>query len=122
AAAGLFLVVAALCGCSRGAPTEPPPTTYKVEGQVLQSGKPFAGGGAIEFLADGKRALGDIQADGTFVLRTLTAQHNVPGASEGSHTVTILPASKSQNVRPIVLKKKYVVAPKDNHLTIQVDD
>jgi hypothetical protein len=122
AAVTFFIVAATLTGCGRPAPSEPAPTTYKVVGKVLKGSKPFTAGGAIEFIADGKRALGDIQPDGAFVLRTVTAQHNVTGAPDASYTVTIVPASQAQNVRPITLKKKYVVAPGDNQLTIQLDE
>lgn len=116
---GVFLAAGSF-GCGQ-APSEPLPKTYKVEGKILKKGQPYSGGGVIEFIADGKRSLGDIQPDGTFLLRTVTAQHNVAGASEGQHAVTILPASKDQSAAPISLKKKYAVTAGDNQLTILVE-
>lgn len=109
-------------GCGR---RNPPPRTYKVEGVVVKSGEPYTAGGAIEFCHEtlvGATSIGEIGPDGKFVLYTLTDQHKVEGAQEGSHTVTIIPASRQQNVQPIFLKKKYVVETADNKLTVDVDD
>lgn len=92
---------------------------------VSKSGETFTTGGAIEFRPDAQsdaNSIGEIQPDGKFVLHTLTSQHKVPGAQEGPHSVTIIPASREQNVQPIFLKKKYVVAAGDNFLTVDIDD
>ena len=122
--ASLFLLTWSMTGCSQS--KSPPPRTYKVEGIVVfKSGEIYTTGGAIEFRHEtqsGATSIGEIQTNGKFVVRTLTGEHKVPGALEGPHTVTIIPASREQNVQPIFLKKKYVVAAGDNNLTIDVDD
>jgi len=112
-------------GCSPQ-PTEPRPETYKVEGKVVRkNGQAYTEGGVIEFVHDttkGVRSLGQINPDGTFSLHSVTAQHRVEGATAGPHTVTVSPPAPDQNVRTLVLTKKYTVAPGENKLTIELED
>ncbi len=112
-------------GCTK-AHVEPKPQTQKVDGKVvLKDGSAFTKGGAIEFRHDEKEgvsAQGEIKADGAFQLYTVTAQHKVIGAVEGSYTVTIIPPAPDQNVQPIAIRKKYSVAPGDNQLTVVIGD
>ena len=121
---GLFAACAAF-GCSRGF-VEVKPQTHKVEGKVTyKDGKAYTDGGAIEFrhtTTEGMSATGEIQPDGSFKLQTVTAQHKVPGAIEGTYQVTILPPAPDQNVRIISLQKKYDVVAGANQLTVFVDD
>ncbi len=118
-----LLILIPLVGCNRK--TEPPPITQKVGGTVVfKDAKPFSGGGTIEFRHEtksGATAISGILPDGKFDLFTMTAQHKVPGAQEGSYTVTITPASEDQNVQPINIKKKYVIAVGENELTVVID-
>ncbi len=119
----LFILVP-LVGCNQK--TEPPLTTQKVGGMVVyKNGKPFADGGTIEFRHQAKTgvtSISGIDANGTFSLYSITAQRKVSGAEEGSYEVTITPNSNDQNVRPILLKKKYEVVSGTNDLTIQIED
>ena len=113
-----------LVGCNPK--TEPPLATQKVGGMVVyKDGKPFADGGTIQFrhqTKTGVTSISGIQPNGTFSLYSITAQQKVPGAEEGSYEVTITPNANDQNVRPILLKKKYEVVLGINDLTIQIDD
>ncbi|MSU76460.1 MAG: hypothetical protein EXS16_00030 [Gemmataceae bacterium] len=122
---GIVVLACSLIGCT---PTnrEPPPVTTKVDGKVVQAnGKAFTEGGTIEFRNEtkpGVTSISGIQPDGAFSLYSIKGQHKVPGAEEGSYEVTITPSSQDQNVRSMVLKKKVVVGPGDNDLTIQMED
>lgn len=121
-ATACFLALLTSCNSQR----EPPPATTKAEGVVLDAkGKPYTGGGAIEFrhtAKDGVRSNSEIKPDGTFLLHTITSQQRVPGAQEGPHEVTIIPASPDQSIKPFVLRKNYTIAPGDNYLKIQLED
>jgi hypothetical protein len=105
---------------------EPVPETQKVEGKVTyKDGRSFTEGGAIEFRhaeKEGVFARGDIDKSGTFKLHTMTAQKKVPGAVEGTYTITIIPPAADQNIKLIELKKKYNVTKGDNNLTVVVDE
>ena len=92
---------------------------------VHKNGKPYTLGGSISFRHETKEGVsteGTIDPDGAFVLQTVTAHHNVSGALEGSHAVTIVPPAPDQNVVPIRLAKTYVVVAGDNNLTIELED
>jgi hypothetical protein len=52
----------------------------------------------------------------------MTAQKKVPGAVEGTYTITIIPPAADQNIKLIELKKKYNVTKGDNNLTVVVDE
>lgn len=124
----LFLLIVALPivgGCSSGR-SEPKPTTQNVVGKVvLKDGSAFTKGGAVEFRHDEKEgvtAQGEIKPDGDFQLYTVTADHKVKGAVEGSYTVTIIPTAPDQNVQPITLNKKYSVSAGENQLTLVIGD
>lgn len=120
-----FVLACSLLGCTQPN-REPPPVTTKVNGKVVHAnGKAYTEGGMIEFRNESKpgvTSISGIQPDGTFSLYSLKGQHKVSGAEEGSYEVTITPNSQDQNVRSMVLKKKVVVAPGDNDLTIQLED
>lgn len=113
----------ALLGCNNRQ-LEPKPETHKVTGTiVLKNGKSYAEGGSIQFQPEnGASSMGIINEQGAFELYTVTADHRVEGALEGTHTVTIMPLSADQDGRSILLRKKYKVGPGDNNLTIVIED
>ncbi len=118
------LIFSLIFGCSSQR-VEPPPPTQKVEGVVLRKdGKP-AGPGAIEFRHAKNPefvSLGDVGADGKFVLRTIGGRQDAAGAQEGEHTVTYTPSSeKQEQMIPMELSKKYVIKAGDNNLTVTLE-
>ncbi|MCI0637653.1 MAG: hypothetical protein L0Y72_08380 [Gemmataceae bacterium] len=121
---GAVLSVAFL-GCGGGRPAVEIPRLFPVSGIVLQkNGKPYTGAGLISFehLQKGEfSATGTIQPDGAFLLMTSVGNSREPGAMEGVHTVTIVPASEDQDVQPIVLKKRYLVEKCPNEITVTLE-
>jgi hypothetical protein len=122
---GCFLLIGVAGGCSP-ARVEERPVTHKVTGKVIyKGGKAYSKSGAIEFRHEtqsGATSIGEIQSDGSFELRTVTAHHRLVGALEGAHFVTIIPVSPNQDIQPILLAKKYAVAPGDNQLIVEIED
>lgn len=94
---GLGLV--ALTGCGRD--------TYPVEGTLEVQGDVSAlAGSIIEAAVDGdpeRRASGEIQPDGTFVLETLKDGRIRKGVREGTYRVRIIPSDDDRQVRRRVL-------------------
>jgi hypothetical protein len=82
----LGLVVALMCGCSRG------PRTYSVSGTVKMDGTPLADA-RVTFsdASQGRSAVGTTDASGSFVL----AYVNKVGAPEGNYRVAISKQGKS---------------------------
>lgn len=85
----------AVPGCAR--------ETYPVEGTVVVSGDLSAlAGSVVEAVAEGephKRASGEIQPDGRFVLETLQDGRIHPGAPKGTYRVRIIPSDDSRQIR-----------------------
>jgi|ERR1043166_4909142 hypothetical protein len=107
----MCLLLAFLAGCPSG---PPPPTTHKVEGSVVRKdGKPFTGGGHIEFINVANpqhRSFGTLDSEGAFTLRTIAGTQNIEGAQEGDHSVTIMLAEgDGKNPQRIELKKRYTI-------------
>jgi hypothetical protein len=117
-----------LTGC-KGA--KPLPKTYLVTGKVVRAdGSPVAGG-LVHFKPQGNADVttsGPIGADGSFSLSTFIDGQKVPGATEGPHTVTVLPsqgqdqgAAGSQVAQPVELRDTFTVkADGENHFTIML--
>jgi hypothetical protein len=91
-------------------------------------GTPFSGG-LVQFKPQGSAAIttsGAIGADGSFTLSSFIEEQKVAGATEGPHTVTILPpqgqdqgAARGQSVQPIDLRETFTVkAEGENNFTI----
>ena len=122
-----LLIMASVVGCSQG-PVEPKPVTHKVTGRIVhQDGKDYSGRGVIQFVhatKDGVRAISDVKADGSFELYTLTAQHKVPGAEEGTYKVTIIPHSddQTQSVPSIPVAEPIEVSAGDNKLNVKISN
>jgi hypothetical protein len=119
------LVLAA--GCSGGAKV---PKTYPVSGKVLQAdGKPMTGG-VVQFVPKNNLDVttsGEIQADGSFTLSTVAENKKVTGATEGPHTVTVLPPVQSQKSEQgsappaILIPEAYTVkSDGENNFTINI--
>jgi hypothetical protein len=98
---GILLCCLVMTGCRPSAEQLAP-----VKGKVLYRGRPLQGG-TIVFVPDASRgthgslAVADIQADGSFVLRT----NDVLGAVPGHHRVTI---SWMQPAAPGVAPQSYL--------------
>lgn len=124
-------VLVAGVGCSenRTAPTPEAPK-YGVKGKVVyRDGSPMPGG-VIEFRSTKDptvTTLGQIQADGTFTLISISDKQNSSGALEGPHTVTITPKLAGDQtaqpiLEPITLPRPYTVKAEDqNDFTITID-
>jgi hypothetical protein len=115
-----MLAVSALVGYAGcGGPAHELPKTYPVTGQVVnKAGKPVTLG-MVEFAStkdETIQAIGKLQADGTFSLLTAIGKEALPGAVEGSHKVTFLPGSQSQ--QPAYFKETYTVTTGPNHFKI----
>jgi hypothetical protein len=122
ALAALFLVA----GCKGDKAL---PKTYAVTGKVVHAdGTPVAGG-LVHFKPQGDDAVttsGMIGTDGSFTLSTLIDGQKVSGATEGPHTVTVLPpqeqdrgAARGRSAQPVELRDTFTVkADGENHFTI----
>jgi hypothetical protein len=117
----LLIVLNATGGCRRN--DEEGLQTYKVEGRVVhKGGQPFTGG-LVEFQTNdaSQTAIGEIQSDGSFALRTLREQKRVPGAAQGDYRVTVIPPmAEDQSGQPITLPRRYRIEPKDNYFTLEI--
>ncbi len=122
AALAALLLVA---GCKSDKPL---PKTYPVRGKVVHAdGSPLTGG-LVQFKPQGKPDVttsGAIGADGTFTLNSFIDNRKVDGATEGPHTVTVLPpqgdrgAGRSLSIQPIDLPDTFTIKPDgDNTFTI----
>ncbi|MCI0379445.1 MAG: hypothetical protein L0215_17695 [Gemmataceae bacterium] len=123
---GLWAILGtALLGCSGGRPAVEAPRLFPVSGIILQkNGKPYTGAGLISFehVQKGEfSATGMIQPDGAFLLMTSAGNSRKPGAMEGLHNVTVMPASQDQDMQPLVLKKQYFVDKGANDITITLE-
>jgi hypothetical protein len=118
-------VALAVAGCS-ARPQGEQLTTHAVSGVVLaKDGKPVAGG-AIQFhgVDDPNLAsIGEISSEGKFTLRTNLADGTkVEGAVAGNYRVTVFPpADAPQTAAVHSPQATYRVEPRDNQLTIQLD-
>lgn len=122
ALAALFLVT----GCTGGKAV---PKTYPVSGKVVHADGTPLRGGLIQFKPQGNAAVttsGPIAADGSFTLSSFIDEQKVAGATEGPHTVTILPpqgqdqgAARGRSVQPVELRETFTVrADGENKFTI----
>jgi hypothetical protein len=117
----VVLAVVLFAGC--GGDVAKDPTTHPVRGKVVdRSGKPLTAG-SVEFRPVGKsegNSFGEIQADGKFTLDTVTTKKKLKGAQEGEHEVMVIIDPKGA-IPPVTLKKKYVIKPGDNDITVQLE-
>jgi hypothetical protein len=115
----LVVVVLGMPACS----SEPPaPPTFRVDGKIVRKdGKPYTGGGSVEFrLAAHPQhgGFGVVADDGTFTLKTIAGNRSVEGAQEGEHTVTFRPRGDGQDSRSVTLKTRYSVKAGDTNTLI----
>jgi len=106
------------------APPPPPPKTYPVKGKVVFIGGGSPSGGSVDFRSttDMVTAVGKVEADGTFVLQTLSSREKVNGAVEGEHTVTYTPGQgqDQSTLLPVTAAEKYRVKAEENNITVTV--
>lgn len=118
----LALALSALGGCGSKVQL---PKTYPVRGRVVYKGGGPLTGGVVQFqaAADPKLLInGEIGKDGTFALTTRLDGHQVAGAVEGAHQVTVTPPMPAdQSAEPIVLKKTFTVQAGDNFFDIEIE-
>lgn len=89
----IFAMITALsaAGC-QSKPVIELPKTYPVRGRVTNKAGSAVESGMVEFRSvtdDTMRAVGEIQSDGTFSLRSIVQTEMVDGAIAGSHRVSI---------------------------------
>lgn len=125
----LILVIGslvALVGCGAKPPPANLPTVYKVQGKVLDAAGQPVSGGTLQFeslAAQNMVAIGEVQPDGTFEIRTMVDGHKLSGAVAGQQRVTYIPASTQApgGTGPVVLKQTLEVKPQDNiDITLQL--
>lgn len=127
------LILAALVLCVAGCHDARPLKTYPVAGTVYdKAGRPLTGG-SIQLSSDVYpllRVLGDIQADGTFKLRTIFDNQQTPGAPVGEYHATVTPPhpaavpgdplASHKSVPPIKLPATYRIEPREMTLKIEL--
>jgi hypothetical protein len=120
-------VAAGLLLCAVGCQKTTLPKTYPAAGSVkFKDGRPLTGG-IVQFQSADRSLTvsGTIGADGTFSLQTLKETTQVPGAPEGSYTVTVLPPVASDRrlpFQPVTLPQPYKVeAGPKNEFAIEID-
>ena len=120
----LSCLAVALLGCGSDGPALP--KTWPVKGKVTFSdGSPVPTAG-VRLVNEDTRfsTAGATKADGTFELKTFANDETVPGAIEGEHNVEISGGPLIDN-RPVQLRvvkpAKIKVEPKDNDVTIEVE-
>jgi hypothetical protein len=123
--ATLALVVLAVAfGCHRKV-ERPTVKTYPVNGKVTSSrGKIPPAGTLIQFQQQKAElsASGLLESDGTFSLTTLYYEKKLPGAAEGTYRVTLLQTVNNGPGPQYDLKATYTVEPKENNLSVNMDD
>ena len=118
----LACAASALPGCG-AQPVEIPPT-YPVHGRVaFADGQPLTCG-MVHFQSLDDRQVsmtGEVDANGRFTIETFVVGDRVPGAVEGRHRVTILPAISDQLSQPTVIPEPIIVAPGENELSFTIE-
>jgi hypothetical protein len=120
----VLLLVVALGGC-RGRVGRPTPQLYPVTGRVVVSqGELPPEGTMVQFMPSNAElmAQGFTAADGSFTLNTVFCEQKLPGATAGSHRVSVVPPIRPDRTGgdPIVLKESYKVEPKENQITVKL--
>jgi hypothetical protein len=110
------LTLASLAGCGWGMPR-----TYPVKGKVVfKGGKPVTDG-RIQFQSATDpqlKALGDIDQDGGFSLKTYIDANNAHGAPAGTYKVVV---ELERPARVVALPVAHTVEPRDNDFTIAIE-
>ena len=127
-ATAALAVLVLVAGCTGG---KAPPKTYPVTGKVVRADGSPVTGGLVHFKPQGDADVttsGPIGADGSFSLSTFIDGQKVSGATEGPHTVTVLPpqqqdqgAAGGRSAQPVELRDTFSVkADGENHFTIRL--
>lgn len=115
ALSGLFV------GCGGGPEM---PRTYAVLGKVTYKGGEPVSGGSVLFQSEADTTVttsGEIQPDGTFVLRTIKGKGRAEGAVAGPHRVIVALPSPDQSAESVYLPKPCTVEARDNHFNLVIE-
>jgi hypothetical protein len=121
-----LLTLGVLCGCGPKPVPVVLPTVHKVIGKVQGKDRQPVTSGTLQFEAlasPGRVAIGEVQADGTFQMRTMVDGERLDGVVAGPQRVTYIPRSTQDpaGTGPVVLPKNLEVKPQDNvDLTLQL--
>ena len=120
----LLLLIGMVAGCNRG-PSQTPPVTYPVSGEIVDREGIDVAGAMIQFIPANHeyRSKGVIDADGKFELTLIFGSERIDGAVEGSHKVAIyFPLGKTapDGGGRLLLKEPSTVEPKENHLQLKL--
>lgn len=118
----LFASMLLLGGCSPALPDRHLPETHPVAGQVVKkSGEAFTNS-SVEFQSKddmGQRAVGSIQPDGSFVLKTIAHNVVLEGAVAGEYEVTIHSIDEGSHApQSVVLTEHQTIVSGENRLTL----
>jgi hypothetical protein len=121
---GYPLVVLLFCCFGCGSQPSDLPATFPVTGTVVDaSGQPMTGG-FVEFESKEDQnmlAVGDINADGNFVLTTYVNGVTAEGAVAGEHQVTVHPPQiEHGGPDPIRMRKAQNVEAKENEISLKL--
>ncbi|MBN2295172.1 MAG: hypothetical protein JXM70_22270 [Pirellulales bacterium] len=118
-------IVLLVAGCYRK-PTYTPPETYPVTGKVVSTSGKMLTGSLIKFVPPDGQLVGEgnIQADGSFSLRTLFHEQWLEGAVEGADCrVEILVPLGADRLggQTIHVQQKYTIEAKENNFTVTLE-
>lgn len=118
----LLMAVISTSGCYRK-PTYTPPETYPVSGKLVSPASKIPAGSSIKFFPkEGSNlAVGSLEEDGSFKLKTLFHEEWLDGGVEGEYVrVEILvPLGLGPLGGKIFMhNEKYIIEPKENNFTI----
>jgi hypothetical protein len=113
-----------LGGCSKPPPANLP-TVYKVGGKVVDAAGQPVKGGTLQLQSQAMQnttAIGDIQPDGTFQMRTMVDGHRLDGVVAGAQKATYFPPMTEDQAAAIPrdLKDAVEIKAQDNDLTIKL--
>lgn len=119
-----FVFMLLFCGCNTKLPDRPHPETHPVNGKVVKkSGEAFVNS-SVEFQSRddvGQRAVGSIQPDGSFVLKTIAHNVVLDGAVAGEYIVTIHSIDEGNHVpQSVVLPEHQTVVSGTNRVNLVV--
>jgi hypothetical protein len=116
-------VAALLCGCGN-MPSPNLPPVHKVSGQVVSAAGQPVSGGTIQLQSTSSQhtAIGDVQPDGNFTMRTMVDGVRLDGVVAGAQRATYFPQmTEDQSAAvPVDLKEPIEIRPQDNEIVIKL--
>jgi hypothetical protein len=110
------VALAGIVGCGPGMPK-----TYPAKGKVVfKGGKPVTDG-RIQFQSATDpqiKALGEIDEDGSFSLKTYVGAKNAGGIPAGPYSIVV---ELERPTRVVALPSTYTVEPRENDFTITIE-